>query len=316
LRSRQHVVVGGNFATYAGAAVTIPISAFIIVKNEEKRLPRTISALKPWVDEIIVVDSGSSDRTMELARSLGAKVSYNEWKGYGSQKGFAERLCRNMWVLNIDADEVVTPELAAEIQTLFPGGRAPDPAAYRLRILTVYPGEDKPRPWANDYNEVRLYHRSAGAYREHPVYDRVILGNMEPRQLRQPIFHYSYLSFSHIIEKNNHFSSFRSQNSQRRSAAYLKFRLAIEFPLNFLKCYFGRRHIFGGWKGFYFALCHAFMRTTRIAKMLELAWGQEKPEDAEVFVTLPAARRARASIKAEAAQPSLVSLMHRKEVGR
>lgn len=282
-----------EFAPYTGTPVTIPISAFIIVKNEEKRLPKTIAALKPWVDEIIVVDSGSTDRTMELARSLGAKVSYNEWRGYGSQKSFAERLCRNMWVLNVDADEVVTPQLADEIQALFPNGRAPEPSAYRLRILTVYPGDDKPRPWANDYNEVRLYHQSIGAYREHQVHDRVILRNTEPRQLRQPIFHHSFLSFSHIIEKNNYFSSFRSQNSQPRSSAYLKFRLAIEFPLNFLKCYFGRRHIFGGWKGFYFALCHAFMRTTRIAKMLELTWGQEKPEDAEVFVALPAVRSAR-----------------------
>lgn len=292
-----------DVAIYTGSPVTIPVSAFIIVKNEEKRLPRTISALKPWVDEIIVVDSGSTDRTMEIARSLGAKVSYNEWKGYGSQKGFAERLCRNMWVLNVDADEVVTPELAAEIMALFAGGRAPEPSAYRLRILTVYPGDEKPRPWANDYNEVRLYHRSIGAYREHPVHDRVILRNTAPRQLRQPIFHHAYLSFSHIIEKNNHFSSFRSQNSRARSSAYLKFRLAIELPLTFLKCYFGRRHIFGGWKGFYFALCHAFMRTTRIAKMLELAWGQEKPESAEVFVTLPASRRARRALRSSSSSP-------------
>ena len=271
--------------------MTIPISAFIIVKNEEKRLLKTLSALKPWVDEIIVVDSGSTDRTMELARSLGAKVSYNEWRGYGSQKSFAERLCRNLWVLNVDADEVVTPELAAEIQALFPGGRAPEPAAYRLRILTVYPGDVRPRRWANDYNEVRLYHQSVGAYREHPVHDRVVLRNTQARQLRQPIFHHAFLSFSHIVEKNNHFSSFRSQNSKPRSSSYLKFRLALEFPLNFLKCYFGRRHIFGGWKGFYFALCHAFMRTTRIAKMLELRWGQERPEYAEVFVTVPVASR-------------------------
>ncbi len=305
-----------TIAIYTGSPVTIPVSAFIIVKNEEKRLPRAISALKPWVDEIVVVDSGSTDRTMDLARSLGAKASYNEWKGYGAQKSLAEQLCRNMWVLNIDADEVVTPKLAAEIQGLFAGGRAPEPSAYRLRILTVYPGEAKPRLWANDYNEVRLYHRSIGAYGEHPVYDRVICPNTALEQLRHPIFHHAYLSFFHVIEKNNYYSSFRSENSLPRSSAYLKFRLATEFPLNFLKCYFGRRHILGGWKGFYFALCHAFMRTTRIAKMLELSWGQEKPEGAEVFVSLPAMRRARASMQMDATQPSLVKLRHSKELGR
>jgi glycosyltransferase involved in cell wall biosynthesis len=295
--------------------VTIPLSAYIIVKNEEKRLPKTIAALKPWVDEIIVVDSGSADRTVDVARSLGAKVSYNEWRGYGSQKGFAERLCRNKWVLNVDADEVVTPQLATEIQALFADGRTPEPAAYRLKILTVYPGDDKPRYWAKDYNEVRLYHRSVGAYREHPVHDRVILRNTVPRQLRHPVFHHSFLSFSHIVEKNNHFSSFRSQNSKVYSTGFLKFRLAIEFPLNFFKCYFGRRHIFGGWKGFYFAICHAFMRTTRIAKMLELSWGHEKPEAQEVLITLPTLRPT-LSIQTEVASRSLLELMQNKELGR
>jgi len=285
--------------------VTIPLSAFIIVKNEEKRLSRTISALKPWVDEIIVVDSGSTDRTMEISRSLGARTSFREWKGYGLQKAYAERQCRNNWVLNVDADEVVTPELAAEIQALF-AAQIPMPGAYRLKILTVYPGEAKPRPWAKDYNEVRLYHRSVGAYREHPVYDRVILRNTQARQLQQPVLHHAYLSFSHIIEKNNQFSSFRSRNSPARSAAYLKCRLATEFPLTFAKAYFGRRHVFGGWKGFYFALCHAFMRTTRIAKMLELAWGQEKPEGAETFVTRSISRPAGPAPPVEANSRGLI----------
>jgi glycosyltransferase involved in cell wall biosynthesis len=264
--------------------VPVPISAFIITKNEEQRLPRAIAALRPWVDEIVVVDSGSTDRTMDVARAMGAKVTFNPWKGYGAQKGFAERLCRNEWVLNVDADEVVTPELALEIRAIFAAGRAVAPGAYRTKILTVYPGDVKPRPWPRDYNEVRLYHRSVGAYREHPVFDRVILRDTEPRQLREPIFHYSYMSFSHLVEKNNQFSSFRALNSKRQPPANLKLRLATEFPLQFLKSYIGRRHISGGWKGFYFAICHAFMRTTRIAKMLELGHGHERPESQDVVV--------------------------------
>ncbi len=289
--------------------MAIPVSAFIIVKNEEKRLLRTISALKPWVDEIVVVDSGSTDRSVDLAKSLGAKVTHSEWKGYGAQKSLAERLCRNGWVLNVDADEVVTPALAAEIQEMFTGERRPAPGAYRLRILTVYPGDKQPRPFASDYNEVRLYHRSVGAYREHPVYDRVIFWNTTPKQLRSPIFHHTHVSFFHVIEKNNRFSSFLSENAPRRSPLFLKFRLSIEFPLNFLKCYFGRRHVFGGWKGFYFAVCHAFMRTTRIAKMLELASGQEVPDGAEVFVTQPSISSFSAAVQMEAASRELVKLV-------
>jgi glycosyltransferase involved in cell wall biosynthesis len=272
--------------------VPVPISAFIIVKNEEKRLPRAIAALRPWVDEIVVVDSGSSDRTVDVARAMGAKVTFNAWRGYGPQKGFAERLCRNDWVLNVDADEIVTPELAAEIRAIFAPRRAIAPGAYRTNILTVYPGDLRPRPWPKDYNEVRLYHRSVGAYREHAVFDRVVLRNTEPRQLRQPIFHHSYLSFSHLVEKNNYFSSFCALNSRSRSSAFLKLRLTTEFPLQFLKSYIGRRHISGGWKGFYFALCHAFMRTTRIAKMLELTQGHERPENEDIYMPHSTAARA------------------------
>lgn len=249
-------------------AVTLPISAFIIARNEEARLARVIEALKPWVGEIVVVDFGSTDRTVEIAQSLGARVLHNEWRGYGPQKNFAEQQCRFDWVLNVDADEVVTPQLAAEVQTLFAGGE-PSPGAWRIKILTVYPGDTAPRPFANDYNVVRFYHKSAGTYSDHPVYDRVILQGVRPQQFRHPVHHYSFLSIAHVIDKGNQFTNFRSSHSKKRSRAYLKARLVLEFPLSFIKFYIFRRHFTGGWKGFYFSLCHAFSRTTRIAKMLE-----------------------------------------------
>ncbi|NJM35612.1 MAG: glycosyltransferase family 2 protein [Rhodomicrobium sp.] len=234
-------------------------------------MPRTLAALRSWVDEIVVVDAGSTDRTVAIARAMGATVFHQDWLGYGGQKRFAEQLCRNDWVLNIDADEVVTKALAGEILALFHDGAMPAPGAYKLRILNVYPGEKKPRPLASDYNVVRLYHKTKGSYRDHPVFDRVVLKDTVPRQLKAPVFHFSYTSLAHIIEKNNRFSTFRSENSNLRPTHYLLFRLAIEFPMSFLKSYILRRHFTGGWKGFYYALCFAFMRTTRIAKMLESA---------------------------------------------
>ncbi len=249
--------------------MVVPISAFIITKNEEARLHNTLAALRPWVAEIVLVDSGSTDRTVELARSMGATIFHKEWSGYGGQKHFAEQQCRNDWVLNVDADEVVTPDLATEIRTLLSDGAIPEPGAYRVRILTVYPGEPKPRRFADDYNEVRFYHRSVGAYRDHPIFDRVVVEGATPKQLQHPIFHYPYTSFTHLITKINEFSSFSSKNSKLRSPYILKMRLFFEFPTTFVKYYFFRLHVTGGWKGFYFSLCNALMRTTRIAKMLE-----------------------------------------------
>ncbi len=264
----------------------VPVSAFIIARNEEARLPRTIAALLPWVSEIIVVDAGSTDRTADLARALGARVFERHWAGYGNQKRFAEQQCRNDWVLNVDADEVVTPELAGEICALFRGA-TPKPAAYKLRILNVYPGEERPRLFASDYNVVRLYHRSIGYYRDHPIYDRVVLRGGTLKQLAKPVFHYCYLSISHIIEKNNRFSSFRTENLPLRSRSYLATRLCFEFPVSFLKSYLLRRHITGGWKGFYFAICYAFLRVTLVAKMLERVSDQKAAKSAPPILLPP-----------------------------
>src|SRR5262249_24510243 len=91
------------------------ITATIITLNEELNLPRAIESVA-WADEIIVVDSGSTDRTIELAQKLGARVFHNPWQGYGQQKNYAQRQAKHDWVLNIDADEAVSPALAKEIQ--------------------------------------------------------------------------------------------------------------------------------------------------------------------------------------------------------
>ena len=254
------------------------ISVFIIARNEAARIGRTLAAVS-WADQIVVVDSGSTDATQEIARSAGAEVHDRAFDGYGPQKVFAEGLCRNDWVLNVDADEVVTPELAREIAEAAEG----DPAACRVRILNVYPGDERPRPLANDYNVVRFYHRSVAGYRDHPLFDRVDVRGRE-RQLKAPIHHHPLLSLAHFVEKENRYSSFAADTARPRSRAMLLLRLPFEMPFAFLKFYFLRRHLFGGWKGFMFALTAAFARTLRIAKMLERAeTGGQKNDKAMNF---------------------------------
>lgn len=239
------------------------ISVFIIARNEAARIGRTLDAVA-WADQIVVVDSGSEDATVEIARAKGAEVHQREFDGYGQQKVFAEGLCSNDWVLNVDADEVVTEALAHEIGTATEGG----PAAFRTRILNVYPGDERPRPLANDYNVVRFYHRSVAGYRDHPLFDRVEVRGGE-RQLQAPIHHFPLLSFAHFVDKENRYSSYAAETARARGRAGLVLRLPFEMPFAFLKFYILRRHVLGGWKGFMFALTAAFARTLRIAKMLE-----------------------------------------------
>lgn len=251
----------------SGPAGRLPLSVTIIAKDEAARLPATLEAVA-WADQIVVVDSGSEDETVAIARAAGAEVHHRDWTGYGPQKVFAETLCRHDWILNLDADEIVSPALAAEIARLFADG-PPPPGAYRLRVLTVYPGDDAPRPFANDYDIVRLYHRGVAGYRDHALFDRVELREGRPRRLSAPVHHIAVTSWSQFVEKENRYTSFQAETARPRPRALLMARLVLEFPLAFLKFYVLRRHATGGAKGFAFATIAAFGRWLRIAKLLE-----------------------------------------------
>ena len=240
-----------------------PISAFVITRNEAARLGRTLAALD-WVDQLVVVDSGSDDATTDIARAAGAEVYHRDWTGYGPQKVHAQTLCRHDWLLNVDADEVVTPALATEIRSAIQG----PPRGFRIRILNVYPGDARPRPLANDYNVVRLYHRDVGGYSDHPLFDRVQMQGT-PGQLKAPIHHHPLVSWHHFVDKENRYTTYNAQTSRGRNRALMTARLFVQMPLSFLKFYLLHGHILGGWKGFMFALTASFARTLRIAKMLE-----------------------------------------------
>ena len=248
----------------------LPISIFIITRNEEVRISRTIEAVRDWVAEVIVVDSGSTDETVTIAKALGAKTFHRDWTGYGPQKRFAEDQCLQDWWFNIDADEVVTPQLREELQSLFQIGE-PSPCAFKVRIPYVYPGNEKPRPIASDYNVERLFHRTVGRYRDHPVYDRVVLEKgTTVRQLSSPLAHFAVLNWSQMMAKANTNSSHNIEKLAKKSELQLKLRMFFGFPLNFLRNYLFRGHFLGGSKGFIFALNTAYTRTMRVAKALEL----------------------------------------------
>lgn len=252
------------------AESALPLSVTIIARDEAARLPRVLAAVG-FADEVLLLDSGSTDGTPELAAAAGARVIRTDWPGYGPQKARAEREARHDWILNLDADELVTPALAGEIRALFARhAGAPPAAGYRVAILNLYPGDRAPRPLANDYRVVRLYDRRRAAYRPHPLFDRVELNPGEPEaRLKAPIHHFPFLSWAALVEKENRYTSYVAENARSRSRAGLLLRLPFETPLVFLKVWLLRRHITGGWKGFAFALVVAFGRALRIIKLLE-----------------------------------------------
>ena len=260
--------VHASGSAYAPAAAKLPVSCFIIAKNEADRLPRTIESVRDIVDEVVVIDSGSTDGTVEIAARLGARVIYNAWPGFGQQKRFGEMQCRNDWLLNLDADEVVSPALAAEMRPLFAEGEPPR-AAYGMRDLVVYPGRTKPRPFANDQFYYRLYDRRRVRFADATLFDSVELGSHAGGHLKGALHHFTVRSMSDLIAKCDERASYNATHAKPKPRAVLGVRLATEFPLAFLKYYFFRAHVFGGLIGFQFAMITAFYRFVRIVRMLE-----------------------------------------------
>lgn len=247
----------------------LPISVFIIAKDEADRIARTIDSVKELVDEVIVIDSGSRDDTVALSEALGARVVFNEWRGYGPQKVFGEGLCRNDWLLNLDADEEVSPELAVEIRTRFQGG-SPDVAAFTLPILPLYPFQEAGHPWTAFHHPVRLYDRRFAGFKDSAVHDSVVVREGREGHLKGMVIHRSFRSLTHHIDKANEVASLRAQDlfAKGRNPSGLSLLLIPLFA--FLKSYLLRREFVNGVDGIVVSHMYAFQRFIRLAKAREL----------------------------------------------
>jgi glycosyltransferase involved in cell wall biosynthesis len=243
----------------------VPVSACIIVKNEADRIAKCIEAVVSVADEVVVVDSGSTDTTCAIAKSLGARVFFRSWDGYGPQKRFAEDCAKNDWILNLDADEVLTSELAGEIRALLQ--TTPPLKAYRFRQVTVYPNANRPRLWADAHNYVRLYDRRAVRFRESLVHDTVDLAGQEAGQLKNGAWHYSWRTLDHVRSKLDLYTDLQARELKKsRTEVFL--RLPVEYPILFVRYYLLRRHFTGGLYGVKAAHTFAAGRTMRLVKFL------------------------------------------------
>ena len=244
----------------------LPISCFIIAKNEADRIARTIQSVRSWVDEVVVVDSESSDDTVAVARQEGARVIIQPWLGFGGQKRFAEDQCRNDWLFNVDADEVVTRELQTEITKLFEHGPPPF-VAYGMPILLIYPGNVRPRVWARDHWCVRLYDRRLVRFRDLAIYDLVVTNDHRIGALRASVHHHSMRSFEDMKRKLDERAWLSVKYADPRSTAPLLPRLITEIPMNFFKYYIGRVHFTGGITGLRYASIQSWYRFLKIYRM-------------------------------------------------
>ena len=258
-----------------------PISVYIVAKNEAGRIGRAVRSVVEWVDEVIVVDSGSEDATVVEATEAGARVIYNAWDGYGPQKRFGEEQCRNNWLMMLDADEEVSPELAREIRSKF-RGMLPSCVAFRMRVTDMLPGEARPKWFAYSYEIMRLYDRRHCRCSNHAYKDRVELGTGQVVDLTGRIWHHSFRNWEATITKINFYTSQVARDRVHRKLPLLRLRLFTEFPLQFLKCYFGRRFFLRGAMGLAMSITVAYLNLLRLLKTDEAQKIQASPPAAEL----------------------------------
>lgn len=246
------------------------LSVYLVVKNEERRLERTLRAVRPLADEIVVVDSGSTDRTLEIARRLADKVTFREWTYIADQKHYGESLCTNDWLMTLDADEVVGEQLAEEIRKW----KADDDEsvkAFRIYVADMFPGEVRPKRWTRRYNDIRLYHSDfATMPADAMTDDRVVTKQPIPvGQFKGDVEHYSYQTLSKVIAKINEYTDVQVRVMRERGKRYCACRLLVEFPVQFLRYYFYRRFFTHGLIGALTAGTAALLRWVKIAKFIE-----------------------------------------------
>lgn len=246
-----------------------PVSCYIRAKNEARRIADVIRAVRGSVDEVVLIDSGSTDNTVALAEAEGARVVYQAWLGYGAQKRFAEDQCAHDWLLSLDADEVVTPQFAEELRALFARGEPPL-CVYQVTLINAPPVG---RPWRgfNQLYRDRLYDRRKIRAPDHAAWDQLdIPAGMKIGKLRSPILHYSIADLGHLAQKFNTVSGVHAGEAKLKPFWIAAARMLLAEPFYFFKHYIMRGLWRAGWYGFAVAKIAAHGRWLKDAKMVEI----------------------------------------------
>ncbi len=240
------------------------ISATIITLNEEKNIRDCLESVK-WADELIVSDSGSTDKTVALCEEDGARVYIDEWRGFGAHKNLVAGRARNDWILNIDADERVTPELQGEITALPKDGFD----GYYIPRKNYF-GKNWIRHcgWWPDHN-LRLYRRSAGAFSEKLVHEAVELDGPKG-YLKNPLIHRTYRDVPDYLKRMERYSTLAAEQmlAEGRGPRSLD---ALRPYFTFLKMFILKQGFLDGGTGLMLSRLYARYTKEKYSKLREMS---------------------------------------------
>jgi glycosyltransferase involved in cell wall biosynthesis len=223
------------------------LSAVMITLNELENLKRSLPSLS-FCSEIVILDSGSTDGTVEYARSMGCKVHYREFDHFGAQKAHAVSLASNDWVFNLDADEWVSPELAFEVLNSI---RNPDLSGIWIRSRLVFLGRVFRFGRESRVRVLRIFRKSQGRFDEASVHEKIVLTNPGRSILtRNHILHHSHPDLEHYLAKMNRYTTLAAEQLRGRCPRNRAMLQALLFPVKFLQFYLQHLNLLNGWEGF------------------------------------------------------------------
>jgi len=247
------------------------ISATIVAFNEERNIARAIRSLQVdgCADEIVVVDSGSTDQTREIAAGLGARVVEEKWRGYAAQKNFAASIAANDWILSIDADEELTAELAGEINALKSSADGSSVSGWTMPRLARYLGRwIRHSGWYPD-RKVRLYRRDCGQWKGEYVHESVeVHGRIG--ELRGDLLHFTCDSLAQHVRTLDRYTTLAAQALTISGKPVPFRRLVLDPPWTFFRSYILQKGFLDGGHGFVIAAMASFYTFQKYAKAREM----------------------------------------------
>ena len=242
----------------------IKASVYIICKNEEKHIKRVLESVKEFT-EIIIVDSGSIDNTLEIAKNYTDNIYHQEWMGFAKQKEYARSLCSNEWVLNLDADEELTNELKNEIIKTINENKID---GLNIKISSLYLGKFNSEK--SKFNRrIRFFRKDLGYYPEKLVHESIIV-NGKIKKAKGFIYDYGTIDLKTHLDKINAYSSLRAEEKFEKNKKSSLLKLLFVFPLAFFKSYIIKRSFLNGTRGFIASMNNSFYAYLKEAKLYEL----------------------------------------------
>ena len=246
------------------------ISVYIIAFNEVEKVRTSIESVR-WADEIVVVDSWSTDGTAALATELGAKVVQVKFQGFGDLRNQAIAACAHPWIFSLDADERCTPEAAQEIRLITQDPNALD--AYQTPRRNFFMGRwIRHSGWYPNYRQPQLFRKGTMSYDLKPVHEGYVLHSTKPLGYMQAaIWQFPFKNLAEVMHKANRYSSLGAEKIQHKEITMGS--ALLHGTWSFLKHYFFKRGFLDGWAGFVIALGNFEGTFYRYAKALEMQKG-------------------------------------------